>query len=57
MPLVEARGFSFDLDLFRIEAHGQDEAADPEFAAESDRRRDPGEDIAAHRARWCATAT
>ena len=42
MPLIEERGFSFDLDLFRRSLSAPHQNGDPELAAESDRRRDPG---------------
>ena len=38
IPLVEERGFSFDLDVFRASLTGQDEDGGAEFAAESDGR-------------------
>ena len=42
VPLIEERGFSFDLECSARQPNGPDEAADPEFAAESDRGHDPG---------------
>ena len=49
IPLLEERGFSFDLNLLRERLSDADQADDPEFAAESDRRRDPGRGHSRHR--------
>ena len=40
MPLEESRGFSFDLDRVPRPPHRPDQDGDPQFAAESHRRRD-----------------
>ena len=40
LPLEESRGFSFDLNRFAEPAHRPHQDGDPQFAAESDRRRD-----------------
>ena len=57
MPLVESRGFSFDLDLLRVEAHRHDQDGGPELAAESDRRRDSARGHRARSPTCCAIAT
>ena len=57
MPLDGERGFSFDLDLLRATDHEQDQDGDPEFAAESDRRRDPARGYCARSPTCCAIAT
>ena len=45
MPLEESRGFSFDLNLFRDRLSDRTKMVDPQFAAESDGRRDPAATI------------
>ena len=40
IPLVEDRGFSFDLNVLKDTPVAEDQDADSEFAAQSDRRRD-----------------
>ena len=40
IPLIEERGFSFDLDLLRDTPLARNQNAGAQFAAESDRRRD-----------------
>ncbi len=49
IPLVEDRGFSFDLNVLEGQPVAEDQDADPEFAAQSDGRRDSGGRCARHR--------
>ena len=57
IPLLEERGFSFDLECAARQPHRQDEDADAQFAAESDRRRDSARTTSAPSPTWCAIAT
>ena len=51
VPLVEERGFSFDLDVFRKSLTDRTKMVVLEFAAESDRRHDSGRRYRGHRGR------
>ncbi len=57
MPLVEERGFAFDLDRLRDSLQRPHPDADPQFAAEPHRRRDFQRRTSRRSPEWCASAT